>query len=474
MPLRSATGIHRNSEVSRLTALIENLSDGLNICGINGPGGIGKSYLVEHVLESLDLPKDGFLYLSVNAADPQKRGDFMGLIEGQLAPRSLPPSAKPKTDYFPQIREIAALYRDFSQQVSSELNKKDLSDDLRRVALTLLKAGRMLNKFTPKSKEYFDLSTLKDTEVAEAVEDLYEQIKNLEALKDSTFLPGPIRDLVGVTRKNNVRRDLYGTVADGLVTDLSAALTGYQKKDRFKLLHAPIPGLRKLLIVIDDFEVLAETLGDFLLGKFIPQLASANFTTLMIVIGRDDLESSHVGWAQHCRKYIRDELRIQPLSREAAILMLREAGVPDDRVNGIYESTQGFPFLLNLVIEENKSGNGETALFLRKFFDRTTRWMSEREKDWFGKTCYLDEVNEDTLKWLFPAEEVSRIQKWFEKDPVRDPTSRSFRVRPLIRDKVLRYQEIRTPSLHKKMLELVREEQAKSTGGIPGAAAPAE
>jgi hypothetical protein len=457
--------IHRNSEVSRLTALLENLSDGLNICGLNGPGGIGKSFLVEHVLESVDLAKEGFLYLSVNAADPQKRGDFLGLIEGQLAPRSLPPPAKPKTDYFPQIREIAALYRDFSQQVASELSKKEVSEDLRRVALTLLKAGRLLNKFTPKSKEYLDLSTLKDVDVTKAVDELYEQVKSLEALKDSTFLPGPIRDLVGVTRKNNVRRDLFGTVADALITDLSAALTGYQKKDRFKLLHAPIPGLQKLLIVIDDFEVLSDTLGDFLLGKFIPQLASANFTTLMIVIGRDDLESSHVGWAHHCRKYIRDELRIEPLSRESAILMLREAGVPEDRVDGIYESTQGFPFLLSLVIEESKSGNGETALFLRKFFDRTTRWMSEREKDWFGKVCYLDEVNEDTLKWLFPEEEVARIQKWFEKDPVRDPSSRVFRVRPLIRDKVLRYQEVRTPSLHKKMLELVREEQAKRGEG---------
>jgi hypothetical protein len=462
---KSPAGIYRNSEVSRLTSLIESLNDGLNnglnICGINGPGGIGKTYLVEHVLERIDLEKEGFLYLSVNAADPQKRGDFLGLIEGQLAPRSLPPPARPKTDYFPQIRDIAAIYRDFSHQVAIEMTKKDFSDDLKRLALTLLKTGRLLNRITPKTKEYFDASTLKDTDVTKSVEDFYEQIKNLESLKESTFLPGPIRDLVGTTRKNNVRRDLYGAVADGLITDLSAALTGYRKKDRWKVLHAPIPGMTRLLLLIDDFEVLADTLGDFLIGKLIPQLAAANFTTLILVVGRDDLEASHMGWAQHCRKYIRDEMRIEPLSREAAFQMLREAGIAEERIASVYESTQGFPFLLNLVIEENRNGEGDTALFLRKFFDRTTRWMSEREREWFSKICYLDDVNEDTLRWLFPAEEVPRIQQWFEKDPVRDPTSRTFRVRPLIRDKVLRYQEVRTPSLHRKMLELVREDKAK-------------
>jgi hypothetical protein len=219
--------------------------------------------------------------------------------------------------------------------------------------------------------------------------------------------------------------------------------------------------MTRLLLLIDDFEVLADTLGDFLIGKLIPQLAAANFTTLILVVGRDDLEASHMGWAQHCRKYIRDEMRIEPLSREAAFQMLREAGIAEERIASVYESTQGFPFLLNLVIEENRNGEGDTALFLRKFFDRTTRWMSEREREWFSKICYLDDVNEDTLRWLFPAEEVPRIQQWFEKDPVRDPTSRTFRVRPLIRDKVLRYQEVRTPSLHRKMLELVREDKAK-------------
>ena len=70
------------------------------------------------------------------------------------------------------------------------------------------------------------------------------------------------------------------------------------------------------------------------------------------------------------------------------------------------------------------------------------------------RVCYLEKVNEDTLKPLFPGEDVRRIQDWFEKEPsIRDPSASYFRVRPLIRDKVVRYQEVRAPSRHPELLK---------------------
>lgn len=454
-------GIHRDSEVTRLMRIIETMKDGLNICGINGPGGVGKSFFVEYVLAQLDFRADGLLYLNVNGADAQNRGDFISLIGDQLTPRTLPPPAKPQTDYFPHVRDIISIHRELINQVTNELNRKQVSDDIKELILTSLRMGRIVNKVIPKTQEYLDVAAVEKSELSEIAGDVYDQIRSLETLKESTAIPGPFRDILGITRKNSVRRDLYGTVSDALVTDLSAAISGYRKKDRFKLTQRPIAGMKKLLIVIDDFEALAETLGDFLVGKFIPQLADADFSSLIVIIGRDDLETSHVGLAQHCKKFIRDEIRIEPLPSKESVDLLQSAGVSSERSIILYELTQGLPFLLNLVIEELKSGDGETALFLAKFFTRTTRWMTPREKEWFGKLCYLSEVNEDTLAWIFPVTEVSIIQKWFERDSVRDPSSRTFRVRPLIRDKVLRYQEIRTPTLHRKMVELIQEEQAK-------------
>src|SRR5262249_23920280 len=146
-----------------------------------------------------------------------------------------------------------------------------------------------------------------------------------------------------------------------------------------------------------------------------------------------------------------------PFDHDAAIDLLAKGGVPEDRREDLYKATQGFPFLLGILVEELGAEGADSALFLRKFFDRTTRWMSSRERGWFSRICYLDEVNLDTLAPLFPSEDVEVIQDWFEREAsIRDPAAPVFRVRPLIREKVLRYLELRSPSKHRE-----REVQAR-------------
>ncbi len=84
--------------------------------------------------------------------------------------------------------------------------------------------------------------------------------------------------------------------------------------------------------------------------------------------------------------------------------------------------------------------------------------MTEREREWFVRVCYLDSVNVDALGPLFPGEDVERIQDWFEKEAsIRDPAAPVFRVRPLIREKVKRYLELRSPSRHREMTERARQ-----------------
>src|SRR5689334_21158456 len=82
------SSISRPSEVQRLTNLLLNPSQGLNVCAISGPGGVGKSFLLGHVLSALDLAGAGYVHLSVDASNSQARGDFFGLLE-QLFRRSL-------------------------------------------------------------------------------------------------------------------------------------------------------------------------------------------------------------------------------------------------------------------------------------------------------------------------------------------------------------------------------------------------
>ncbi|UQA61338.1 hypothetical protein [Polyangium aurulentum] len=448
---------HRKSETARLLELFQRSDPGVGIIGISGPGGVGKSYLLNHALDTQDTASIRALKLSVDGSSEQARTDFFGLVDGQLAKPSLSPPAKPKHDYFPQVRRVASIHRALVDAVAAELKASGAPQEIKDAALALLRAGRRLNKAVPRTREYLDLSNpnLKDSDVGQTLDEAWELVTSLRALRSSAVLPGPIRDVLGMTYKERVKNDLYNVTADALVSDLSAAISGYRKQDRFRILtQEPIDGIDRLLLVFDDFEALAPTLEEFLVGALIPRLADAPFPTTIVILGRDDLDAMHPAWGQHCRKYILDQIRLSPFGREDALNLLTRAGVPEERREELYQATQGFPFLLSLLIEEVGAEGADSALFLRKFFDRTTRWMSGREREWFVKVCYLDSVNTDTLGPLFPGEEVEKIQDWFEREAsIRDPAASVFRVRPLIREKVLRYLELRSPSKHREMLD---------------------
>lgn len=448
---------HRTTETARLTALLQKREKGLSICGISGPGGVGKSYLLRHVEAQVDLHALGWLRLMIDGSNEQSRGDFFGLIDGQLAKPSLPAPAVTANDYFPQERRVASIHRALVQAVAAELHATAASkapDAVKGAALALLKAGQRLNKTMPVTAKYVDLRRINagHDNVSGTLDEAWELVQKLDALRDSTSLPGPLRDAFGMSYKSRVRTDLYNVTADALVTDLAAALSGYQKKDWWRLTHRPIAGLDRLLLVIDDFEALAPTLEDFLVGALIPRLAEAPFPTLLVILGRDDLEAMSPAWAQHCRKYIKEQIRLAPFSREQAHDLLATAGVPAARREQMFELTQGFPFLLGLLIDGLGEEGASSALFLRKFFDRTTRWMSSEERDWLVRICYLDAVNLDSLATIFPAADVEKVQSWFEREAsIRDPAATQFQVRPLIREKVLRYQELRAPSRHQEL-----------------------
>ncbi|WP_394826044.1 ATP-binding protein [Pendulispora albinea] len=459
--------IHRGSEVSRLTDAIENAPGGLSIVAVSGPGGVGKTYLLGHVLETVDPTRLGYLTLRASAENPETRGDFFGTLEG-LFPRSLPAPANPDKDYFPHLRNIATKHRKLVAKVVSEIQKRGAPESVQRIAKSLLDTGRALNTVAPLTKHALDVSWLRDSQVEGALDLAWNLLSQLGPLRESTALPGPLRDLTGATRANRLKRDIHGLTAAELRADLCAALVRYERRDLARFMHAPIPDLSRLLLVLDDYEAIQGVLEDFLTGAFVQQLAGAPFRTVLVVLGRDDLETTHPGWAQHCRRHLREQIRLAPFDEASALAFLSAAGIPEARWKALYESTQGYPYLLTLAVEEEREHGSDSVTFLQRFLDRTTRWMSSRERDWFYRVCYLDRVDEDTLRTLFPEEEVERIQSWFEKESsIRDPSATYFRVRPLIREKALRYLAVRAPSRHRELLA-----RAEEASRAPAASAP--
>jgi hypothetical protein len=214
-------------------------------------------------------------------------------------------------------------------------------------------------------------------------------------------------------------------------------------------------------LVIDDYEDNCQVLGDFLVSALVPRLADAGFQVTMVICCRDDLVSTNSSWSQHVQKWMKEDLRLKPFDKATAVELMTAAGVPAERHEALFDATKGFPFLLTLAIEEATTVEGQSALFAKKFFERTTRWMNEDQREWFKRICYLEHVDEDTLARVVPKAQVREVQDWFENEAsIRDPDTARFAVRPLIRLKTLEYLEVRSPTWHREMKEQVKNGQA--------------
>ncbi len=450
----TADGIHRGAEVSRLLAAIGEAGPGVSIVSISGTGGVGKSYLVNHVIEELQARREGLVVLKVDGSDKDRVHDFAGLVE-QLAPRRMPPPADPRKDYFGHVRDVLELHRDVVSEANRELEKAGQPDEMRRTVSAMLRAGHTLNQALPFTKDYFNAEFWggDDGLAVAGLDAAWDLARGLDAVRDSTWVPGVVRDLVGVSMKNRVKRDLFAVTAEQLVLDLKAMTTGWSWRDTFKATQAKVAGLERALLWFDDYEAIGPTLGSFLVSHLVPALAGGELPTVVLVAGRDDVRDTDASWSQHLDRSLTATIRLAPFDEAAALDYLAAAGVGPERAAAIWEMTQGFPFLLSLLAEEAADTESGTVVFLQRFYERTTRWMSPTQRDWFEKACYLPEVNEDTLERFFAPERTPVIQAWFQREAsIRDPGAAQRRVRPLIRDKVLRYLESRSPKKHREAL----------------------
>jgi hypothetical protein len=90
---------------------------------------------------------------------------------------------------------------------------------------------------------------------------------------------------------------------------------------------------------------------------------------------------------------------------------------------------------------------------LKRFHDRTTRWMSDREKGWLQHALFLDEVNIRTLRCMIGNEqEAVEAFRWFEREgSVRDTTGSCFRVREYLRSRLMDYLRVSNPDQCKQL-----------------------
>lgn len=84
---------------------------------------------------------------------------------------------------------------------------------------------------------------------------------------------------------------------------------------------------------------------------------------------------------------------------------------------------------------------------LKRFHDRTTRWMNDQQKKWLQHILFLDEINIRTLQNMLDNErEASEVFNWFQHEgSIRDTSGTAFRVREYLRSRLVDYLQISDP-----------------------------
>ncbi len=428
----------------------------VDIFGISGYGGIGKSYLLGQVLDHMKPVSRGYLQISVDGRDSSILGDFMALYDRRFAPRAVP-NGKANNDYFPHVRYLASQHAAFDKTVETAVKKSTSPEDVKKAAGSIFRGGSFLNKCIPMTKEYLDFDALQKEGVDNRVNEAIDLLASLNAIAKTSGLPGRVKDILGITYRERIKTDLYRLSADELVADLCAILNCYQRFDRFRFVHSPIKGLDRLLLVLDDFEILGRTIIDFVTTALIPALEQANFHSTLIILGRDSLSDAHVAFQHHLSHLVRDKIRLERFSDSVAQQMFLEAGHPETELPTLLNESQGYPFLVTLLCEA-KSGS---VSFYQQFYERTTRWMAPIEKSWVLPLCYLDRITEASVSAMLPDSPANAVIEWFKREAsLRDPNAQWYVIAPYIRRTLKEYHLKEVGTM--KFNELVAKGEAAS------------
>lgn len=407
----------------------------VDIFGISGYGGVGKSYLLNQVFSSVDPLSRGYLRITVDGSDASILGDFMGLYNHRFAPKAVP-LGKPNFDYFPHARTLVRERAKIAKSVEGAIEKADIPEAAKKAARLIFLAGTTVNKYSEKSKEAVDFEALQEAGAVEGIDTAIDLLGTLGVMVGSSRLPGPVKNVLGITYRERLKTDLHGLAADEWIADLCASLNRPQRRDRHRLFDSPIEGLDRMLLVIDDFEILGKTIADFVAAALVPALENANFHSTVIILGRDALPDAHVSFQHHLSHLVRDKIRLEKFPDGIAEQMFREAGHPDSEIPTLMAESQGYPFLVSLLCE----AKGGSVSFYQQFYERTTRWMTPVQKQWVIPLCYLERVTEPAIEEMLPDAPASAVMEWFKHEAsLRDPNAEWYVIAPYIRRTLKEY-----------------------------------
>lgn len=403
----------------------------VRIASIYGPGGIGKTFLVSYCLQEARASlQDRYLQVRLSGQTPNL--DLLDLWTSRWLADVSKGWGEVEAGTWPRLQALEKEKKTLRLQMESSIRRQSQEIPEMRGALEAICEVGLRPQEALRLRPY-DLRLMEIR--PEALEQAVQMVQNLAGWRRERQWLGSLRWGQGrrIVR-NQLRLALEETLASALIADLRQALQKPTKKQASAAASSP----KELLLILDDYESLHPVTGDFLVGSLLPGLEASGLPVLLLVIGRDSLLAAHPDWGQHFRPQMGDRLlELKPFERWEALEMMRSHGIhASETCEAIWQRTQGFPFLLDLESEDYRQG-GPSALHLKLFVDRLTRWMTPIQRSWLLPLCFLDEINLETIPRVLPNADPSVVLHWFQTEPsIRDPVSPRWQILAFVRERV--------------------------------------
>lgn len=438
--------VGRDSPQEKLRSFIAgNLtSKKVRILPVSGPGGIGKTYLLDHVLATSNYKSRAYLEVRIHGSDNPGPIGSLGTDDWMKGSTGVDIS---QSQVYRRIKRCQSALSQIDAAAKSELLEAAADkDEVKAVLQKAFKVGRGIQEVIPALDKYVNLKKVKDETVADAV-DLARRAKAFG--REREFIAWAVGKERGAGLRNRLRSNLSQTLAECLVADVSDIINRQKE------------GIERLLLIVDDYEGLQSRIERFLVDDLIPRLEGASIETDLVVLGRDALADTHPAWRQNMDGYMLQDVKLQPFSDAEARSFCMQSGLSDSKaIDRIIDETKGFPFLLASEVEDELAG-GRSALGLKSFFDRTTRWMNPGQRDWLKALVFLDIVNRETIPSVLPESDSNEVLEWFKNEAsIRDTTAKVWVVRPIIGSRIQEYVAVDSPVVAQQL----KDKAAKRSG----------